>query len=240
MNLKNTLRTLTLASAFVSATAMADNARAVFDQIEKIQSATPLKVQTLNAVELEDGQILFISQNGRFVVQGRLTDVWTKQALDTMDEIKHASTHVDLDSLNMDLSQMNTFTFGSGPQRVVLFADPNCSFCKKYIEDARAKADARYHYTVVVVPALGDDSNRLSRNLFCAADKSNAVDLFLNGGLDTLIQRPNCDIKQYDLTLTLAQMLEITAVPYFIAPDGRYRTGGNPADVNNWLMTPQG
>lgn len=189
----------------------------------KLDAITPLPVNKIQAVET-NGEIFFMSENGRFVFRGQLTDTWHKKSLDTMDEIKYASEHINIDVMGLPLDQMNTITIPGGPERIIVFVDPLCPYCKSFIKQAQDKTD-KYTFKIVVVPALGASSNALSKSLFCSSDKSNALQMLMDGELGDMPQQPNCNTKHYDLTLTVAQLFGIKQVPFFISPDGRYKPG---------------
>ena len=210
----------------VSGNVGAEQERPSFDAI------TSLPVEEIQALET-NGKIYFVSKNGRFVFQGQLTDSWQKKPLDTIDEIKYAASHIDLDVMGLPLDDLNTITISGGPERIVVFVDPLCTYCKSFIEGAKLRTD-RYTFKIIVVPALGKQSNVLSKSLFCSADKSNALESFMNNSLGTLPQKPNCDTSNYDLTLTVAQLFGIRSVPFFIAPDGRYKSGAG-AGFWDWV-----
>ena len=200
--------------------------------VPTLESITDLPVKTLKAVE-SDGQVFFMSENGRFVIQGQLTDTWHRQTLDTVEEIRYAATHVDVASMGLPLESMNTIVFGHGEREILVFVDPLCAYCKTLITDAQGHSDD-YRFTLIVVPALGDASNTVSRQLFCASDKTDALALFMSGDLSSMPQASHCDATHYDLTLTFAQLMDVSAVPYVIAPDGRHRAGAGP-DLWQWV-----
>lgn len=197
-----------------------------------LDAMASLYVDELQAVEA-NGEIFFMSKNGRYVIRGQLTDNWHKKTLDTISEIEHSTNHIDLDVMGMPLDDMNTITIEGGADRVVAFVDPKCNHCKRFIEEAKTKTD-KYTFKIVVVPALGEESNQLSRSLFCAADKTNALEAYMDGDLDDLPQQAQCDTRNYDLTLYMASMIDIQQVPFFIAPDGRHRPGTGK-NFWNWI-----
>lgn len=201
----------------------------------KLDAITPLPVNQIQAIET-NGEIFFMSQNGRFVFRGQLTDTWHKKSLDTMDEIKYAAGHINIDVMGLPLDQMNTITIPGGPERIIVFVDPQCSYCKSFIDQAQEKTD-KYTFKIVVVPALGTKSNALSKALFCSSDKSNALQMLLDGKLGEMPQKINCNTKHYDLTLTVAQLFGIKQVPFFISPDGRYKPGaGTEKGFWEWIQ----
>ncbi|MFC1336967.1 MAG: DsbC family protein [gamma proteobacterium symbiont of Clathrolucina costata] len=197
-----------------------------------LDAVVPINIEKIQAIE-SNGKLYFVSENGRFVFQGQLTDSWHKKSLDTIDEIRYAASHINLDVMGLPLDDLNTITIPGGPERIVVFVDPQCPYCKTFINDAKKKTD-KYTFKIIVVPALGDKSNALSKSLFCASDKRNALNLMMTNKLDTLAQKTNCDTKHYDLTLTVAQLFGIRSIPYFISPDGRYRAGAGK-DFWTWV-----
>ena len=68
-----------------------------------------------------------------------------------------------------------------------------------------------------------DYKNKVS--LFCSKDKTNLEKHFLERTLLDLEQQEYCDKKYYNLTLTIAQLIGIKHVPFFIAPSGLYQAG---------------
>ncbi|MBX2807138.1 MAG: DsbC family protein [Cellvibrionaceae bacterium] len=188
--------------------------------IERIVTLPVNKIQAVDSGE----QIFFISENGRYVFRGQLTDTWHKKTLDTIGEIDYAAKHIDLDVMGLPLDQMNTISIPGGPERVTVFVDPVCPFCKAFIEDALTKTQD-YNFKIIVVPAFGGDSNRMAKSLFCAKDKSQALTMYMQQTLDTMAQQPHCNTDNYDLTLMVAQLFGIQEIPFFITPDGRYKAG---------------
>lgn len=201
-------------------------------QTPKIESMTSIPVTAIQAVKTSN-EIFFMSQDGRYVFRGDLIDTWHKKKLESIADIKYSTNHINVDVMGLNFEKMNTISVGSGKEIVVVFVDPTCMYCKKFLMDAKTKFD-KYTFKIVVVPALGDRANVLSKQLFCSSDKSNAFDSLVQNKLNEMPQQAPCDISGYDLTLTVAQLFGIRSVPYFIAPDGRYRAGAGP-EFWEWL-----
>lgn len=195
-----------------------------------------LPITGINAIE-SNGQILFISDNGRFVISGQLIDIWQKKSLDTLGEMAEVSKKIPMGGFNLDLNALNTVTIGQGEKEVVVFIDPQSSHCHTLITQAQ-KLISAYTFTLIVVPALGDESNRLAKKLFCSVDRQNNVAAILDSSIDALDVKDKCDTKKYDETLVFAQILGIKGVPYLIAPDGRFFQGV-PENLSTWLEEKQ-
>lgn len=202
----------------------------------KIDEIVALPIKGVRAIQ-SDGQIVFISDNGRFVISGQIYDVWGKKPLSTMSEMRDVAERLHLKEMGMDVDKLNTISFGHGPKDVVLFVDPRCSVCHKLIGEAKPLAE-EYTFKIVVIPALGDESNRLAKALHCAKDKTNALDALLNNNLGSLPSKSPCDPAQYDQTLMTAHLIGIQGVPFVVAPDGRV-SNGRPNNLRAWLESAQ-
>jgi thiol:disulfide interchange protein DsbC len=198
----------------------------------KITGMVELPIYGINAVE-SDGQIVFLSENGRFVISGQIYDLWQKKPLSTLSEMRDIADRFRLRDMNVDIDAMNVAKLGTGPKEVVVFVDPQCSACHQLMEDAKALKD-EYTFKFVVIPVLGDKSNRLARALSCITDQDKAFEALSQRKLGSY--PTSCSSKRHDLTLLTAQLLNIRGVPYLIAPDGRVNAGRpQNMDLKAWL-----
>lgn len=201
-------------------------------------SKTPeMKYETIETVDIKafdkpGGGIVFITSNGRYAINGTLVDTWSKKPLNSLKEISYSTTHVPVNDMGLDVKALNTITIGSGPRKITIFVDPLCAICKELIKQTQTKTK-EFTFNIIVVPALGDKSQVHAKSLFCAEDKKDALNSYLNQTLKELKQKKNCDTKKYDLTLLTATLFNIKAVPWIIADDGRTKYGN--VEIWNWL-----
>ncbi|HDZ9205296.1 TPA: DsbC family protein [Vibrio cholerae] len=198
----------------------------------KIEDIVKLPINGVRAVESE-GQIMFLSENGRFVISGQIYDLWSKKPLNTMSQMRDVAERIHFKNMGMDVDTLNTLSMGHGAKEVVVFVDPRCAVCHKLMDESKSLAD-EYTFKIVVIPALGAESNRLAKNLYCAKDKTHALDALMNSTLGTLSSKENCDPGQYDQTLLTAHFIGIEGVPFVVAPDGRV-SKGRPKNLKSWL-----
>jgi thiol:disulfide interchange protein DsbC len=198
----------------------------------KIEGIVKLPIKGMQAVQ-SDGQILFMSENGRFVITGQIYDIWTKKPLSTLTEMQDAASRIHFKRMGLDVNTLNTVSMGEGPKEVVAFIDPRCTICRELMRDAKTLTED-YTFKFIVIPALGDESNRLAKALYCAKNKRNALNALMNNTLHTLPTKAPCDSTQYDQTLLTAYLLGIEGVPVVIAPDGRV-SHGRPKYLKSWL-----
>lgn len=205
----------------------------------KIDRVVKLDFEDAHAVHSDNGQILFMSGNGRFVLVGDLIDVWQKKELKTIEEIADASSRIPIEDLGLTPEGMNTITLGEGPKVVSAFVDPHCGWCHRLVTEVKDDAQLLKDYTVnfYVVPALGAASNEVAKHLYCAkADPKQKLEAFIAGPdkIRALPRNEACDTKGYDQTLMTAQLIGVKGVPFVIAPDGR-SVEGKPRSLRNFL-----
>ncbi|EHC3548719.1 DsbC family protein, partial [Salmonella enterica subsp. enterica serovar Heidelberg] len=182
----------------------------------KIEDIVKLPINGVRAVQ-SDGQIMFLSENGRFVISGQIYDLWSKKPLNTMSQMRDVAERLHFKSMGMDVDTLNTISMGRGGKEVVVFVDPRCTVCHKLMDESKSLVD-EYTFKFVVIPALGAESNRLAKGLYCAKDKTNALDAFMNNTLASLPSKETCDPAQYDQTLLTAHFIGIEGVPFVVAP----------------------
>lgn len=198
-----------------------------------IEDAIMLPIARLAAVSDNKGSIMFISDSGRYAIQGSLVDLWEGEILTTMPEIRKSVATLDLYKPGLEIDKLNVVTLGSGEREIVVFVDPVCPTCIQLIEDAQELAE-QYTFKFLVVPALGGQSNDLSKQIFCAAEPEKKLDALKNQTIAQLAVKEKCPLDYYDQTLMVAHMLSINGVPFIISQkDKQFR--GRPADLKQWL-----
>ncbi len=68
--------------------------------VGKIDGMVSLPVTGMKAVE-SNGRIVFMSDSGRFVIDGTLYDAWSKKPLTSLEEIREAGNTLDLSRLGL-------------------------------------------------------------------------------------------------------------------------------------------
>ncbi|WP_160188512.1 DsbC family protein [Escherichia coli] len=222
-----------LVFGIITGTAHASSKLEITDpRAAKIEDIVKLPIKEVRAVQ-SDGQIMFLSENGRFVISGQIYDLWSKKPLNTMSQMRDAAERIHFKSMGMDVDTLNTISVGRGDKEDVVFVDPLCTVCHKLMDESTSLVD-EYTFKFVVIPALGAESNRLAKGLFCAKDKTNALDAFMNNTLASLPSKKTCDLGQYDQTLLAAHLIGIEGVPFVVAQDGRV-SKGRPKNLKSWL-----
>ncbi|HEY5322301.1 MAG TPA: DsbC family protein, partial [Caldimonas sp.] len=169
--MKNPLRGLAavlLAACFASA-AFADEAAIRkniaerlpdFPKIDEIQ-----KTGMPGIYEIRIGtDILYTDENGSYLIQGEVID--TKTRVNLTEQRIAKLTAIDFKSL--PLKDAIVWKQGTGDRKLVVFADPNCGYCKKLERELTGIANLTVF--TFLVPILGGDSPQKARDIWCAKD----------------------------------------------------------------------
>jgi thiol:disulfide interchange protein DsbC len=107
--------------------------------------------------------VLYVDASGNYLIQGELVDLQSKVNL-TQQRVAALSA---IDVQQLPLKDAFVTRRGKGQRKLVVFADPNCGYCKQF-ESELAKVDNVTIYTFLY-PILGADSSEKSRRIWCAA-----------------------------------------------------------------------
>jgi thiol:disulfide interchange protein DsbC len=189
------------------------------------------------AVRRDGADDLFlISGDGRYVVQpAQMVDTQTGRALRDYPSVAASVRDPVLARLDGVWDDLRPVDRGEGAHDVIVFTDPHCPYCKALIAELAAYRDT-VRVRVIEVPILGQASNPLVVEAFCAADPAAGSDaVFGVGPRDGLAQIADCPRDILGRRLVVAQLLGLRAVPFLIdARDGRF-SEGRPDDLAAWL-----
>lgn len=192
-------------------------------------SATPKRfvVPTNGLIALDiDGNLNVMTSNGRFVLKGYLYDTWAKKPLEKIDDVTKYASIIPLKELNLNIADLQPAVWGSGPEKVMIFTDPNCPYCHEVLKQLADLDPKRYTVSVVSLGALGEDSKKRNQELYCASDRYRADRAIISGDRTTKFEQvKNCDQNAMIRRNITAQVLGVSLVPFIIRNDGHYSIG---------------
>lgn len=208
-------------------------------QMPGIDKVVEMDVKKLRAFRDKEGRVLYMLDNGRFVLVGDIIDVWAKKKLDTLEDLEKAFNRVDLKGLGLEVSKTNHITWGEGEKHVTVVVDPFCGWCHRLVQEIRAdrKLAQEYTFDFILVGFLGKKSQDAVRTLACSNAPAEAkLNAFMGGekALNNLIKAPDCDESKLRESQMAVTALGVQSVPYIIAPDGRFNRG-KPRDIRAFL-----
>ena len=212
-------RAAALAALAIAASAVfADEAAIRKAVAERLPDLPPIdevtKMPIPGLYELRLGtDLLYSDENGNHIIQGSVLDTRSRINL---TEVRTAKlTAIDFASL--PLKDAIVWKQGSGARRMVVFADPNCGYCKKFERDLQQVKNVTVY--TFLFPILGGDSPEKAKNIWCAKDATTvwrnwmiegAVPPRSMGACDTPLQRNLAFGKKHRITGTPAPRARIT------------------------------
>jgi thiol:disulfide interchange protein DsbC len=167
--------------------------------------------------------VYYTDDQANYLFIGRLIDMRTRENITQarLDEL----LRVDLKTLPLDYALKAVK--GKGERTLIVFADPNCRYCKVLEKDALPQLDNVTVYTFLV-PILSEDSTTKSRQIWCASDRMQVWDAWMLRN-QAPMGRGDCDVP-IEPVVQLAERLGVTATPTMIFADGGRVSGALPAD----------
>jgi thiol:disulfide interchange protein DsbC len=219
-------RLLILGFCLVSSLALADEAvirkaiQAKFPDA-KIESIT--KTQYLGLYEVYmDKQLFYTDDKVNYIFLGHILD--TKSNQDVTEQRLRKLSAISFDSLPLDAAFKKVR--GNGKRKVAYFADPNCSFCKRF-EQELAKVDDLTLY-IFLYPILSADSTEKAKAVWCSQDRAKTWDaLMLNGVVPAGSASCQTPIEKI---VNFGMQHRITGTPTLIFADGSVVPGMMRAD----------
>ena len=195
--------------------------------IPKIDEVNKTPMNGLYEVRM-GSDIMYTDAEGNFLIQGNLFDV--KQKRNLTEERMDKLSAVPFDQLPLK----NAFTQvrGNGKRKLVVFADPNCGFCKRFEKDLQKLDNVTISH--VLYPILGEDSRIKSKNIWCAKDKAKVWNDWMVNGVTPAVA--NCDMAGIDANVEFGKKNRITGTPTLFFADGSRVVGAVPlAQIENQL-----
>jgi thiol:disulfide interchange protein DsbC len=204
-------------AAFADDAAIRKNISERVPQFPKIDEIT--KTQIPGIYELRIGTELYYSdEQGNYIIQGQLVD--TKTRVNVTEERIGKLTAIDFKAL--PLKDAMVWKQGTGERKLVVFADPNCGYCKKFEKDLQAVKDVTVY--TLLYPILGGDSPEKSKNIWCAKDNTKAWREWMLKGTP-VSDSPACDTSALQRNFAFGQKHRIRGTPGLVFEDGRQQAG---------------
>src|SRR5678816_1471379 len=220
-------------AAFADDAAIRKNLGERLPQFPKIDEIT--KTPIPGVYELRVGTDLFYTdEQGNYVIEGQLID--TRTRVNLTEERIGKLTAIDFKSL--PLKDAMVWKQGTGERKLVVFADPNCGYCKKFERDLQAVKDITVY--TFLYPILGGDSPEKSKQIWCAKDNTKAWRDWMIKGVQVQ-DSPNCDASALQRNFVFGKKHRINGTPGLVFEDGTQRAGAlNAEAIEKLLVTNRG
>ncbi|SIR00728.1 DsbC family protein [Aquipseudomonas alcaligenes] len=186
----------------------------------------------------KNGKFAIISDTGRFIIQGKVYDVWQQKELTSIEDARFAANYIPVDKTKLGFSDLSPLSIGTGDKAVTMFSDPACSFCKEIMDEARQSLPQGYRLDVIMLPVLGPESVTRLREITCAKDQAKAWQVAVTGDMKTPLAQKDAADCSMDVVVKRrisAQFLGVRNVPFLIRDDGLTRQGKPAEGLTAWI-----
>lgn len=175
-------------------------------------------------IELKAGDhIFYVDASGDYLIEGNLIDTrsqrnLTEERLDDINRVDFETTFAPKDAI--------VWKNGNGKRRMVVFADPNCGYCKQLEREIQKLKDVTVYTYMIGI--LGDDSRVKLNNIWCTRDRTQTwLDWMLTGSTPPKAMGMCGSPAQRNLSV--AQKLRVNGTPAVFFEDGTRLPGAASA-----------
>ena len=215
-------------AAFADEAAIRKNIAERLPNFPKIDEVTKTSIPGLYEIRL-GSDIRYTDEQGNYLIEGDLVDLRSRTNL-TEQRIARL-TAIDFKALQ--LKDAMVWKQGTGERKLVVFADPNCGYCKKFERDLQAVKDVTVY--TFLYPILGGDSPEKSKAIWCAKDNTKAWRDWMLKGM-AVNGSPDCDISALQRNAAFGKKHRINGTPGLVFEDGTHRAGAVDTDAIEKLL----
>ena len=170
------------------------------------------------------GDIIYASADGRYMIQGRVIDLETRE-----DLTEGAKSGMRKELLaSVDTSKQISFTPEDPTFELTVFTDIDCGYCRKLHDQVEEYNEHGIAIKYMAFPRAGIGSRSYEKfvSVWCAEDQQAAMTLAKSGADPDPAQCDNPVAQQYQL----GQELGVTGTPALLTPEGMLIPGYVPPE----------
>jgi len=169
-------------------------------------------------------EIIYTDEHGDHVIEGTLIETATRTNL-TAARIDKLTA---IDFAALPLKDAIVWKQGTGARKLVVFADPNCGYCKKFENDMQQVKDVSVY--TFLYPILGGDSPDKARDIWCAKDNTKVWRDWMLSGTTPPRSMGQCDTGALARNAELGRKHKINGTPAIVFEDGKRIPGALNAE----------
>ncbi|CAG0938056.1 putative thiol:disulfide interchange protein DsbC [Gallionellaceae bacterium] len=189
---------------------------------QKLISVTKTPYSGLYEVVFED-QLVYTDEKLNYLFSGNVIDMRTMQNLTEAREKELYAVNLD----TLPLSQAIKSVRGNGQRKLVIFSDPNCSYCKSLEKEIANLTNVTVY--IFPIPILNGSEEKI-RAVWCSPDRLKAWEDMMQKGVAPAPEK-KCDTAVLTEFSQLAKKRRISTTPTLIFEDGFMKPGWMPLDL---------
>ncbi len=188
-----------------------------------IEAIAPAPIAGFQEVVM-NGQVLYVSNDGKYLLQGNLFDINNK--MDLTDKREGGLRKTALSGYGKD--KRIVYPAKNPKHTVTVFTDIDCGYCRKMHNEMSAynAAGITIEYMFFPRAGIGSDSYKKTVSVWCAADKVRALTAAKNGSDPAEKTCANPIADEYNLGLKVG----VSGTPAIYSADGTQIGGYLPPD----------
>jgi thiol:disulfide interchange protein DsbC len=167
--------------------------------------------------------ILYVDFSKKHIVAGQIIEFnaainKTKERVDALNRDKRINT------VSIPLREALVLGSNSAEKKVIVFTDPDCTFCNKLHQELKKVIAQRMDiafYLKLYPLKMHTDAYWKSKSIVC----NRSIILLEDNFESKAIQKSDCSTKEIDENIKLAEKNGITGTPTIILPDGSIYSG---------------
>lgn len=192
----------------------------------KIESVSASPLKGLHQVQLEGGRVLYMSEDGQYLMQGYLYQMRDGQMVNLTEQAENVAVARQLNALPRN--EMVIFAPKNPKTHITVFTDTDCGYCqllhKEVAELNRQGVEVRY----VAYPRAGVGSSTYNDlvSVWCAKNPQDAMN---QAKARKKVPAATCEnpvAKQFEL----GQRIGVQGTPAIFLANGQLIPGYQPAD----------
>jgi thiol:disulfide interchange protein DsbC len=199
---------LVAAGSFADEAAIRANLPARLPNLPKIDEITLSPMPGLWEVRL-GSQVIYSDAQGSFVIEGEMIDTGKHRNI-TRERIDRLTA---FDFAKLPLRDAVVWKQGTGARKLVVFADPNCGYCKRLEQDLSSVRNITVY--TFLIPILGGDSPEKSKDIWCSRDSGKVWRNWMVNGAAPPVAT-NCDTAALSRNVALSQKHGIAGTPALV------------------------
>lgn len=172
--------------------------------------------------------IFYVPFSKRYIVQGSIVEVDTG-ADKTSEQYRILQEGRKIDVSKISLTNALVLGDKKAKKRVIVITDPECPFCARLHEEMKKVVEKRkdiVFYIRLLPLKMHPDAYWKSKSIMCNKSLQMLDDNFAKKA----IPRTECQTKEVDNTIKLAEKLGITGTPTIVLSNGKVHSGAMSAE----------
>src|ERR1700712_1312718 len=193
-------------TGFAQESVIRENLAKRLPDLPKIDEVTKSPIAGLYEVRMGT-EIVYTDERGEYIIQGSIIESKTRPNL-TEAAIEKLPP---IDFASLPLQDAIVWKQGTGARKMVVFADPNCGYCKKFESDMQQVKDVTVY--TFLYPILGGDSPDKARDIWCAKDHGAVWRDWMIRGSAAPRSMGQCDTSALQRNVAVGKRLRVNGTP---------------------------